>query len=82
MVLAVPEWTRQRRVVTRHLRLLRHATPAQWPTFLPTLIELLKHNRAYDQGPLAETLAQLAPFEEKLQVCRSNAEADRLLGLS
>ncbi|MCR9277442.1 MAG: hypothetical protein NXH85_05665 [Pseudomonadaceae bacterium] len=81
IVLAVPESTRHLRVIKRHFRLLKGASPSDWPTFFPTLIELLKHNRAYNSGPLRETLELLAGYEAKVAVCESNDEAARALGL-
>ncbi len=80
IVLAVPESTRHLRVVKRHFSLLREASPSDWPTFFPTLIELLQHNHAYNAGPLRETLELLANFEAKVTVCETNNTAAQLLG--
>ena len=82
IVLAVPELTRQLRVVKRHFKLLQGAAPSDWPTFFPTLIELLKHNRAYEQKPLQETMDLVLEFEQKVSVCKTNAQAAEILHLS
>ena len=79
IVLDIPEWTRQVRVIKRHFQLLRHAKASEWPTFLPTLLELVKHNRRYISGPLQETLKVLAAHDSKVSVCKSNQEAEREL---
>lgn len=81
IILAVPERTRHLRVVTRHFRYLPRAPVRQWRYFFPTLVELLRHNRAYDGGPLQETQALIAPYAEKVSICRSNAAAHQALGL-
>lgn len=81
IVLAIPEKTRHVRVVKRHFRLLGKAKVGDYPNFFPTLFELLKHNRTYNEGPLQETLELLSEFDEKLSVCTSNAEAANELGL-
>ena len=79
IVLDIPASTRSLRVVKRHLRLLGGAPPAAWPTFFPTLIELLKHSHRYANGPLKETLACVAAFGGKVVVCESNKAATQVL---
>ena len=79
LVLAVPQTTRHYRVFMRHLKLLSQASPSEYPRFFPRLIELLKHNRIYDSGPLQETLALVSAFGDKVALCQSNAEAEALL---
>ena len=81
IVLAIPEFTRDVRVVKRHFRLLKGASTSDWPTFFPTLFELLKHNHVYDAGPLQETLELLTGFQAKVEVCETNEAAGRVLGL-
>ena len=81
IVLAVPESTRHLRVIKRHLRLLKGASPSDWRTFFPTLFELLKHNRTYTAGPLQQTLELLTGYEVKVAVCETNDEGARALGL-
>ncbi|MEM7077010.1 MAG: nuclear transport factor 2 family protein [Pseudomonadota bacterium] len=81
IVLAVPEFVRHARVVKRQLRLLRGASPSEWSTFFPTLFELLAHNRGYHRGPLQETLGLLRDYQAKVDVCKTNLAAERLLGL-
>ncbi len=81
VLLDVPEFTRHSRVFKRHLRLLGAARIEDYPTFFPTLFELIKLNRAYDSGALVETKAVLSGYLEKVTVCSSNNEATRLLGL-
>jgi len=82
IVLAVPELTRHLRVVKRHLKLLPGAARSDWPTFFPTLIELLNHNRTYDREPLQETLQLVSNFDHKVSVCKTNTEAAEILELS
>lgn len=81
IVLDVPESTRHLRVIKRHLRLLMGASPSDWPTFFPTLFELLEQNRVYNTGPLQETLELLAGFEANVTVCETNDGAAHALGL-
>lgn len=81
IVLAVPESTRHLRVIKRHFSLLREASPRDWPTFFPTLFELLKHNRRYTTGPFQDTLALVAGFEAKVTVCETNDAATLALGI-
>jgi len=81
IVLAIPEITRQIRVVKRHLQLLRQARLRDYPTFFPTLYEFLKLNREYNKGPLQDTRALVSDFLNKVSVCTSNAEAAQKLGL-
>lgn len=82
IVLAVPESTRHVRVIRRHFQLLKQASSNEWPTFFPTLFELLKHNRAYNTSALHETLELVSEFEDKVSVCSRNTEAEQILGLS
>ena len=81
IVLQIPASTRHWRVLRRHLTLLRSAPPRLWPTFFPTLFELIRSNRAYDASALSDTFAALSPHLDKVAACRSNAEARQLLGL-
>lgn len=81
IVLAIPEKTRHVRVIKRHFRLLSKASVSDYGNFLPTLLELLRHNRIYSEGPLQETLELLSGFDQKLVICTSNAEAENELGL-
>ena len=82
IVLAVPEMTRHRRVISRHISLLKQAPLSEYPRFFPTLFELLIHNRSYNKGPLQETLQLLQDFEEKVVLCSTNHAAAIALGLN
>ena len=79
VVLAVSRSTRNWRVIKRHFRLLAQASLKEYPRFFPTLLELLRHNKTYDEGPLQETLKMLEPYADKVSVCRTNAEAIKVL---
>ena len=82
VVLATPARVRRARIIKRHFKYLAKAKPALWPTFFPTLIELLRNNRRYDEGPLRETLDLLSDYDAKLLVCSSTEEAINILGLT
>lgn len=79
--LAIPEKTRHIRVIKRHFQMLSKANINEYPSFIPTLFELLKQNRIYSKGPFLETLQLLTGLEEKLSVCTTNSEAATELGL-
>ena len=81
IILAIGELTRHKRVIARHLKLLREASPHERKYFFPTLIELLRNNRHYNRGPLPETIELTAPFSDKVSICTNNSEAAQLLGL-
>lgn len=79
IVLAIPQAKRHYRVCVRHLKLLSKASLSEYPRFFPTLVELLKHNRIYDSGPLQETLELVSGYGDKVSICQSNSEAAALL---
>ncbi|NKC02155.1 MAG: hypothetical protein GKR90_27150 [Pseudomonadales bacterium] len=81
IVLAIPEKTLRYRIVKRHFQYLSKAKLKDYRYFFPTLLELLRHNRAYQGGPFLETLELLSGVSEKLSICASNDEAAIEMGL-
>ena len=79
IVLDIPEMTLHFRVVRRHFQLVMQADPGEYRHFFPTLLELIKLNHNYRNGPLKKTLALLSAFEDKVVVYRTNGEAMREL---
>ena len=81
ILLNIPEAMRHYRVIKRHFQLLRQADRADYHLFFPTLLELIRLNRLYQRGPYKRTLQALSGFMEKVEICTSNKEASRALGI-
>ena len=80
IVLNLPEWIRQYRVIKRHFRSLA-AYRSLYHRFFPILFELVKFNHVYEEEHYNHQLGLISKYNHKVAICDSCREAALELSL-